>query len=86
MDAVISSLIQSSPAAAASLIIVIVFLRYLAKRDEMLKEISAACHAVSDRSTDALVENAKLTGECASALDKVNVTLIRINGGSPSSR
>ena len=81
MDAVLRGLLESAPSAAAMLVIVIAFLRYLGRRDDVLKEISAACHAVSDRSTDALVENARTAGECASALDKVNTTLIRLNGG-----
>lgn len=81
MDAVLRGLLESAPSAAAMLVIVIAFLRYLGRRDDVLKEISAACHAVSDRSTEALVENARAAGECASVLDKVNTTLIRLNGG-----
>ncbi len=80
-------LVKAVPVAMAMLGIVVIFLRYLTKRDETLKDISDRCHEVSDRSTDALLENAVQMGKnavahdkCGAALDRVNVTLVRMNG------
>lgn len=67
--------------------IVAVFLIYLNKRDKTLTTVSTNCHEVSDRSTAAVVENARMFGKVVESnaalrdtLGKVEVALVRMNG------
>ncbi|MFQ5741136.1 MAG: hypothetical protein ACE5JX_19205 [Acidobacteriota bacterium] len=86
-ESVFAELIKAAPIAVAMLAIVLAFLRYLSRHDEALENISNRCHEIQDRSTVALIENAEALGKnaevqtkCTSALDRVNITLIRLNG------
>ena len=63
------------------------FMQHLKERDALLLVVSTNCHEVSDRSTDAVTENARVFGRVDSTLaennrmlSKVNTALIKLNG------
>ncbi len=74
-----SRLIESAPNVAALLAVVGMFLRYLnrrdAVRDEVLRDISEACHANQREATGAIKDN-------TAALGEMRVTLAKLNGRS----
>lgn len=81
------TIIELAGKLGADVFIVAAFLFYLFKRDKALSEISTKCHEVSDRSTDAVVENAKMLGKVEGSnaalrvtLGKVEIALLRMNG------
>ena len=69
-----SLIFEHAPSILALLIMVGMFLRYLGKRDQVLKEISDVCHENQRGSTMAIKEN-------TAALSEIRITLAKINGG-----
>lgn len=80
-----TDLLQTFAPDAADLVLMVVvvllFLRYLAKRDEMLEKITEACHDVQRESLEvhretrtAIVENSKALGEFSEVVRRCNGT------------
>ena len=72
----LNSLVISSPGAAAVIITVIVFIRYLRAREteqtEALKTIGDACHEVQRESHEVMREVTASLGQTAEALRRLN--------------
>ena len=72
-DGLFSQLATQIPSLTILVIIVCFFLRYLIKRDEVLKDISERCHEVQRDAIKTMHENSKALGE-------ISIILRRING------
>ena len=82
--------IQQGPTLGAFVFLVVIFIGYLRHRDDVLKEISGACHEVQgraivsqDKATEAIVENSRVLGASHEVLVEVKKLLIRKNGNRP---
>lgn len=61
---------ELGPQVAGIVAVVILFLRYLGKRDCLLKTIGEECHAVQRQTTQALIDNAEASGRHIEAFAK----------------
>ncbi len=82
METVVPELVKALPVAAAMIVVVFAFLRYLGGEREHRRKRDESLEAITDRCIQALLKNAEAHGACAKVLEQVNTTLIRINGGS----
>ena len=70
---------QIGPSAGAVVIVVLIFLKHMAGRDKVIREMARECHEVQERSTNALIDNAKIQGECIGVIREVSQLLRRMN-------
>lgn len=79
----ISALVQLGPV-AGTVVTVIIFVRFASaymKNERTHRErIAEECHAVQKRATEATFLAVQSMDDTSKVLEKVNVTLIRING------
>ena len=63
MEETLTKLATQIPALATLVALVVVFVRYLERRDLALKEISDNCHTTQQNSTKAVLELTEVLGE-----------------------
>ncbi len=69
METAVLEILKQVPALAVLAWLVTRFLNEIGKRDEVLKDLSAACHDVHQRSIVAVDRNSEALGRIESALD-----------------
>lgn len=79
-DSIWLEIAREVPNLAVLTAIVVIFLRHMQKRDEMLRSIGQDCHEVQNRSIMAMERNTEQLGKTEKVLDEVKVMLVRQNG------
>jgi len=67
-----TQLAAQAPSLGILVVVVIIFLRHLNKRDEMLNGISEKCHEVQRDAINTIKENSRVLGEISVVLRKLN--------------
>ena len=81
-------LLQRAPELLALIVVVGIFVRYMHQKDDVIKDVSAQCHAVQSNTHAVMEKTIEQLGRTEAVListqvtrDRVNTTLARINGG-----
>lgn len=80
----LGSIAEKAPMIAVLIAIVVLFIRYLSKKDELAGQSQERHHTrlekLSDQTTDALVGNTEALTELKGSVTNMNETLTRFNG------
>ena len=66
------ALAQQSPGVAGVLVVVIIFIRHLDRRDETMKSIGDGCHEAQRKTVDAINDNTLIMGQVKEGLRRLN--------------
>ena len=80
MESIVNESVKQVPAMCFMVFIVVHFIRYIGKRDELLREIERDCHEVQKESNRCISRNSEAFGEIKSVMTNTTQVLQDISG------